>query len=62
MRVAIGADHAGFPLKQHLIATLAELGHDVDDRGTGSEVPVDYPPICLAVGRAVAPGDRGRWR
>ena len=34
MRIAIGADHAGFPLKEHLVATLVRLGHDVDDRGT----------------------------
>ena len=61
MRVAIGADHAGFPLKQHLIAALARLGHDVDDRGTRSEEPVDYPPICAEVARLVAGGraDRG---
>ena len=61
MRVAIGADHAGFLLKEHLKHTLATLGHDVDDHGTDSEVSVDYPPICIAVGRAVAEGraDRG---
>ena len=61
MRVAIGSDHAGFQLKQHLVATLQELGHTVDDHGTDSEESVDYPPICAAVGRAVAAGtvDRG---
>jgi ribose 5-phosphate isomerase B len=61
MRIAIGADHAGFPLKEHLVATLVRLGHDVDDRGTFSETPVDYPPICADVARAVAAGraDRG---
>lgn len=61
MRVAIGADHAGFLLKQHLIATLTGLGHQVDDRGTHSETPVDYPPICAEVARLVATGqaDRG---
>ena len=61
MRVAVGADHAGFLLKEHLRETLARLGHTVDDCGTDSEAPVDYPPICLAVGRAVAEGraDRG---
>jgi ribose 5-phosphate isomerase B len=61
MRIAIGADHAGFALKQHLIGTLKRLGHDVDDRGTHSEVPVDYPEICANVGRVVARGaaDRG---
>jgi ribose 5-phosphate isomerase B len=61
MRVAIGADHAGFTLKEHLKATLAALGHDVQDLGTAGEAPVDYPPICAAVGRAVVEGraDRG---
>jgi ribose 5-phosphate isomerase B len=61
MRIAIGADHAGFALKLSLIRTLERLGHDVDDRGTHSEVPVDYPPICADVARQVARGqaDRG---
>jgi ribose 5-phosphate isomerase B len=61
MRVAIGADHAGYPLKEHLKQTLQRLGHSVDDFGTNSEASVDYPPICMAVGRAVAGGraDRG---
>ena len=61
MRIAIGADHAGFPLKQHLAATLVRLGHDVDDHGTDSEQTTDYPPICAAVAREVAAGraDRG---
>jgi ribose 5-phosphate isomerase B len=61
MRVAIGADHAGFTLKQHVIATLTRLGHEVDDRGTDSEATTDYPPICADVARLVASGkaDRG---
>src|SRR5262245_35697395 len=61
MRVAIGADHAGFLLKEHLKGTLQRLGHAVDDHGTTSEQAVDYPPICIGVGRAVAEGkaDRG---
>ena len=61
MRVAMGADHAGFLLKEHLRQTLQRLGYVVEDFGTDSEVPVDYPPICMAVGRAVADGraDRG---
>jgi ribose 5-phosphate isomerase B len=53
VRIAIGADHAGYPLKQHLIQVLKDWGHDVDDRGTDSEAPVDYPPICAGVGRVV---------
>jgi ribose 5-phosphate isomerase B len=61
MRIAIGADHAGFPLKQHLVATLARLGHSVHDHGTHSEAAVDYPPICAQVARLVTSGkaDRG---
>jgi ribose 5-phosphate isomerase B len=61
MRIAIGADHAGFALKQHLIGTIQRLGHDVNDRGTHSEETVDYPPICADVGRIVSSGlaDRG---
>jgi ribose 5-phosphate isomerase B len=61
VRIAIGADHAGFLLKEHFKQTLAQLGHTVDDHGTDSESSVDYPPICIAVGRAVAEGraDRG---
>ena len=60
MRIAIGADHAGYSLKQHLIGTLKSLGHDVDDHGTDSEESVDYPAICAGVGRAVAQGDADR--
>ena len=61
MRIAIGADHAGFALKEHLKQTLIRLGHAIADHGTDSDAPVDYPPICLAVGRAVASraADRG---
>ena len=61
MRVAIGADHAGFLLKEHLKQTLQRLGHTAEDFGTDSEASVDYPPICMAVGRAVVDGraDRG---
>lgn len=53
MRVAIGADHAGFSLKEDLKQRLEELGHEPVDLGTDSEEPTDYPPICAAVGRAV---------
>jgi ribose 5-phosphate isomerase B len=61
VRIAIGADHAGFLLKEHLKQTLARLGHAVDDHGTSNEDSVDYPPICLSVARAVAAqkADRG---
>ena len=61
MRIAIGADHAGFSLKEHLVVTLTRLGHQVDDRGTHNETAVDYPPICAEVARLVTSGqaDRG---
>jgi ribose 5-phosphate isomerase B len=61
MRIAIGADHAGFALKEHLKTTLGRLGHQVEDVGTHSEAPVDYPSICATVGRMVTEGraDRG---
>jgi ribose 5-phosphate isomerase B len=56
MRIAIGADHAGFPLKQHLIGVLEAAGHEVDDRGTDSTESVDYPPICAGVAKEVVEG------
>lgn len=55
-RIAIGADHAGFELKQHLVAMLRNEGHDVDDQGTDSTASVDYPAICAGVGRTVRDG------
>ena len=60
MRIAIGSDHAGFPLKQHLVSALGEMGHEVDDQGTHSEESVDYPEICAGVGRTVVRGDADR--
>src|SRR5262245_49396732 len=60
MRIAIGADHAGYRLKEHLKETLQRLGHVVDDHGTHNEQSIDYPPICIAVGRAVADGHAER--
>src|SRR5262245_14305692 len=56
MRIAIGSDHAGYRLKQHLGATLPAWGHEIADLGTDSPAPVDYPPICAAVGRRVVSG------
>ena len=52
-RIAIGSDHAGYDLKQHLIGVLAADHHDVLDLGTDSTEPCDYPQFCAAVGRAV---------
>ena len=55
-RITIASDHAGYRLKEALIAHLIGAGHDIDDLGTHSEEPVDYPPICAAAGRAVVAG------
>ena len=60
MRIAIGADHAGFPLKEDLSGYLREQGHEVLDVGTDSTAPVDYPPFCAAAARAVIAGDADR--
>ena len=52
-RIAIGADHAGFALKAHLIVVLEQLGYRVEDYGTHSADVTDYPHICASVARAV---------
>jgi ribose 5-phosphate isomerase B len=57
MRIAVGADHAGYALKESLAAHLREGGHEVLDLGTHSEERVDYPDFGAAVGRAVTGGD-----
>jgi ribose 5-phosphate isomerase B len=61
MRIVIGADHAGYGLKEDVKGYLKERGHEVEDLGTHSEETTDYPPICAAVARAVRDGraDRG---
>ena len=56
LRLAVGADHAGFELKASLIQHLTTLGHAVQDCGTTSKDPVDYPRIAAAVARLVASG------
>jgi ribose 5-phosphate isomerase B len=55
-RIAIGSDHAGYELKQHLTDLLREQGHEVLDNGTNSTASVDYPVFCAAVGRKVRDG------
>jgi ribose 5-phosphate isomerase B len=57
MRIYLGADHAGYPLKEHVKQTLVALGHDVTDVGTYAEESVDYPDYAREVGEAVARGD-----
>jgi ribose 5-phosphate isomerase B len=60
MRIAIGSDHAGFELKQELVEHLRAKGHNVDDLGTDSEEPVDYPDFAAAVAREVVHGGAER--
>ena len=55
-RIAIGADHGGYPLKEKLAFKLKESGHEVIDCGTDSHDPVDYPDFAHAVAREVASG------
>jgi RpiB/LacA/LacB family sugar-phosphate isomerase len=61
MHIVIGADHAGFALKQSLGNYLNELGHGVIDLGTKNQDPVDYPDYAEAVAKAVleARAERG---
>ncbi len=60
MKIAIGADHAGFQLKQELAAKLAAMGHEVHDFGTVSPESTDYPDYAGQVGRAVSSGEAER--
>lgn len=57
MRIAFGADHAGFALKQHLVETAIVLGHAVNDVGTFGPESVDYPDFAEAAAKLVAIGD-----
>ena len=54
--ISFGCDHAGFELKQHLIAYVEAAGHHVIDLGTHSTDSVDYPEFCAAAGRSVRDG------
>jgi len=57
MKIALGADHAGFELKDQLCEQLRAAGHQVRDFGTNSPESTDYPDYAAQVGRAVAAGD-----
>src|SRR3954469_846717 len=57
MRIAIGSDHAGFHLKEHVKDELSAAGHDVTDVGTASAESVDYPAFAARAARLVAGGD-----
>jgi ribose 5-phosphate isomerase B len=57
MRIAVAADHAGFPLKAPVIEWLRAAGHEPVDFGTDSSEPVDYPDVIAPAARAVAAGE-----
>jgi ribose 5-phosphate isomerase B len=61
MKIAVAADHAGFPLKGTVLDVVGARGHEIIDLGTFSIAPVDYPDLAKAVGEVIQTGkaDRG---
>ena len=60
MKIAIGFDHAGFPLKQTVLDSIRAAGHEPIDMGTNSADSVDYPDFAEKVGRAIQNGSAER--
>lgn len=60
MKIAVAADHGGFPLKARVIETIRAAGHEVLDLGTNSSEPVDYPDYAKALGEAIQQGQAER--
>jgi len=60
MKIAIGADHAGFRLKREIVPLLKELGHEVEDFGCDCEQSVDYPDYAIPVCERVVKGEADR--
>lgn len=60
MRIALAADHAGYELKDSLIAWLHEAGHEALDLGTNGPESVDYPDFGARLARAIADGEAER--
>jgi len=60
MKIAVGFDHAGFPLKKTILDTIRAAGHEAIDLGTDSTAPVDFPDYSEKVGRAVQSGEAER--
>ena len=60
MKVAVGFDHAGFPMKQVVLETIRNSGHEPLDMGTNGPAPVDFPDFTEKVGRAVQSGTAQR--
>ncbi|HNZ13665.1 MAG TPA: ribose 5-phosphate isomerase B [Anaerolineaceae bacterium] len=60
MRIAVACDHGGFPLKETVVQTVLQAGHDVLDLGTNSPAAVDYPDFAERAGRALQNGEADR--
>lgn len=60
MKVVVGFDHAGFPLKETVLAAVRDAGHEPVDIGTNSAEPVDFPDIAVALGRVIQRGEAER--
>jgi RpiB/LacA/LacB family sugar-phosphate isomerase len=60
MKIAVACDHAGFPLKDAVLAAVRSEGHEVIDLGTDSTAPVDYPDYAEKIGRAIQRGEAER--
>jgi ribose 5-phosphate isomerase B len=60
MKVAVGFDHAGFPLKHVVLEAVRNAGHEPIDVGTDSAEPVDYPDFAEKIGRAIQDGEAER--
>ena len=60
MKIAIGADHGGYSLKEKLVPFIQSLGHEIEDVGCDCEQSVDYPDYALPVCEQVAQGEADR--
>ena len=60
MKIAVGFDHAGFPLKETVIQAVRDAGHEPVDLGTNSTESVDFPDFAEKVGRAIQAGEAER--
>src|SRR5512141_1412581 len=60
MKIAVGFDHGGFPLKQTVLETVRNAGHEPIDMGTDSAEAVDFPDFTEKVGRAIQNGEAER--
>ena len=60
MKIAVGFDHAGYPLKETVLTAVREAGHEAIDMGTNSAEPVDFPDFSEKIGRAIQSGEAER--